>query len=584
LIYWAAHLSTLFTLNLDPCENLGMRGEMLENEKYDSNPYLIGCTNGVYVHPKKGISYVDTELYGQRRVLVGLDGDLHRRVLKNYSTLEETLRALPHVASCAFLFTGENHGEFSRTLRHLISLGQRDLYLFFQNVDSFKKSLVSILETWSEFPDFNFVMGEEDAILLGLILGAPVTPPLRAVVEIHDDCNLKCDFCWSHSPLLKEGGHVSGTKKGIDTHLFFEYLNELSESPIYNIEFCALGDPLYHPDIWTMIEAVKKKGIRLRISTNGALITEARARNLIAWGVDELSMNISAGDRDTYADIHNVPPKVFDQLKKSLLYLAKLRAQSKRQNPHMVHIHVLTEKNARRLQAMADFALECGADFVSFRSVWQHKDFLTRLELSSDTIWFLLRELPRYEVLLSESGIENNVALFLEELRRNLVSRGESAAVEVNLAPARFQVQTNFDLSEVPFIETMEIPARNFSHSSWKLKNRSEILEKALTKIRSVDARAGAAPAKKEAPCVVSYNFSLLDSDHNLRYCCHGERVHEPYVKVKDQWASAHYQSFRDQWQKRFREEDSTCLGCPHLEENRAYGDRLKLYGLSEYI
>jgi pyruvate-formate lyase-activating enzyme len=376
-------------------------------------------------------------------------------------------------------------------------------------------------------------------------------------------------------------------KKGIQTEQFFEYFKELSDTSIRNIEFCAVGDPLYHPDIWKMIEAVKLQGIYLRISTNGTLITSPRARDMMAWGVDELSMNISAGDRDTYADIHNVSPKIFDNLRRNLSYLAQLRAKAGVIYTNMIHIHVLTEKNARTLQALADFAYETGANYMSYRFVWSHKSFLQQLDLSTDTIRYLLRELPRYGVLFDAHKIGHNIDLFIPELHELLRQRGEPIDVEVNREPAQFTVQAAADnLEGVPLIARVapETLVQTNIEPSWRVTNLRPSLKDVLKKIDRVEAQPQLSVERAQPPCVVTYHFTLLGSDHQLRYCCHGDKVHEPYVSIKQQWASKHYQNFRTHWQQRFRAQEGTCLGCPHLEENRFHHERLMRYGVAAYV
>ncbi len=118
--------------------------------------------------------------------------------------------------------------------------------------------------------------------------------PLSANFELTFRCNLKCEFCYNvDDPVARE----------LTTSQILATLEKLSD---LGVLYCALtgGEPMVHPDFWTIARAVKKHGMALRIYTNGCYIDEAAA-DLLAGEVRALEIEIS---------IHGATGEVHDRL------------------------------------------------------------------------------------------------------------------------------------------------------------------------------------------------------------------------------------------------------------------------------
>ena len=79
-------------------------------------------------------------------------------------------------------------------------------------------------------------------------------------------------------------------------------------------------------------------------------------------------------------------------------------------------------------------------------------------------------------------------------------------------------------------------------------------------------------------PCAVAYHFTLLDINKQLRYCCHGDKVHDEHRDLKEQWDNHRYSTFRKTWSDRYKENKGLCLGCAHHEENKRWGRVIEEY------
>lgn len=86
------------------------------------------------------------------------------------------------------------------------------------------------------------------------------------VVSVTSHCNLRCSYCYMGMPSLQkyERGHLS-------TQTIFKFIDEvirLGENETNTVQFFG-GEPTVHPEIEKLIDFGLKRGLYVRISTNG---------------------------------------------------------------------------------------------------------------------------------------------------------------------------------------------------------------------------------------------------------------------------------------------------------------------------
>jgi wyosine [tRNA(Phe)-imidazoG37] synthetase (radical SAM superfamily) len=277
-----------------------------------------------------------------------------------------------------------------------------------------------LLNLQKDLPRDRWFLSLKDSVISGVLFNLNFSRPRRAVIEISNGCNLKCDFCWTHSPLLKNPPDSKWLKRVIDPATVYKYLDDLADlGTVDLIEFCAIGDPLYHPQVWEFIAFAKSKNLRVRLSTNATLLYPRKWEEYGSGTVSELFMNISAGDRDTYAAIHNVAPVVFDRLIENLQYIHEQRKNSG--NPvYMSWINIITDKNIGNIDAIIESGLRVGADFFDFRPVWVHKEFQKNIGVSSEALAKYGDSLSSVEERINRNKLASNFSEFkkiIEEIR-----------------------------------------------------------------------------------------------------------------------------------------------------------------------
>ncbi len=89
---------------------------------------------------------------------------------------------------------------------------------------------------------------------------------------------------------------------------------------------------------------------------------------------------------------------------------------------------------------------------------------------------------------------------------------------------------------------------------------------------------------REQPPCSVSYEFTLLDVNTKLRFCCRGNKDVDYYSSLKTQWEGGLYKKFRENWKERFQNNKELCEGCPHHGDNVRYGKELDRLGLRDLV
>ena len=113
------------------------------------------------------------------------------------------------------------------------------------------------------------------------------------------------------------------------------------------------GEPLLRPDLGEIVRHAKAAGLRPVLATCGALLTEERAHNLKAWGIERISISLDGPDAASHDAFRGVPG-AFDAA------LAGLDAARRAGLPFQVNT-TITKSNAGALPEILALAVAQGA-------------------------------------------------------------------------------------------------------------------------------------------------------------------------------------------------------------------------------
>lgn len=117
--------------------------------------------------------------------------------------------------------------------------------------------------------------------------------PNGIMIEPYSNCNYNCPLCPSGLRILKRN----------KVKMTFEEFKRNLGLLRYTTEYITLfnfGEPLLNNELSKMIEYCNKYNISTQISTNGMLLTEERAKELINAGLDRIIFSIDTYDAEIY--------------------------------------------------------------------------------------------------------------------------------------------------------------------------------------------------------------------------------------------------------------------------------------------
>lgn len=245
-------------------------------------------------------------------------------------------------------------------------------------------------------------------VLQGVLAGAPVTGPRTVHVDVTNACNAACITCWDHSPLLVEQRTPKWKKTKLDLAVFDELVADLvALGSVKSIILSGMGDPLVHPDIYTMISRVKAQGWHLTVMTN---LIAADIDKLVGAGVDQFLIGVHGATPTAYSAFH----PGWDEREFNVLcgYLRRLMTTT----AAVRHVQVINRDTAPEFIDMIPFAKRFRADRVNFKLASLAGGTETCRITDEQRAWLQTDAVPRARALAAELGVTTNLELFAQQL------------------------------------------------------------------------------------------------------------------------------------------------------------------------
>ncbi len=153
--------------------------------------------------------------------------------------------------------------------------------------------------------------------LIGRVFDATRRPfPAVVRIETTNACNARCVIC-PHQ-------HMNRPVRQMDDALFRRIIDECAVWRCREVHLHNFGEPLLDKRLEERVRYAKDKGIRkVKIFSNGSLLTAERARRLIEAGLDEIKISFDGATREEFESIRQ--PLRFDRVVGNIEQLVKVR-------------------------------------------------------------------------------------------------------------------------------------------------------------------------------------------------------------------------------------------------------------------
>jgi hypothetical protein len=167
-------------------------------------------------------------------------------------------------------------------------------------------------------------------------------PPLVRI-ETTNACNARCTICPHRTmrrPIVR-----------MEDEVFQRIIDQCAAGGCREVHLHNFGEPLLDDRLEDRIRYAKRKGLAtVKIFSNGSLLTERRARGLIAAGLDEIKISFDGATPEEFERIR-VPLK-FDQVVENLARLVVLR--NALNSPLKIHVACCSTSDKRGSMQMLE--------------------------------------------------------------------------------------------------------------------------------------------------------------------------------------------------------------------------------------
>ena len=207
-------------------------------------------------------------------------------------------------------------------------------------------------------------------------------------------CNFRCVMCPTLGMKAKDMGYMSD-------ETFARVLDAVSGATF--IDMTGWGEPLLDEKIFERIKAVRARGVKCAITSNGSLFNEKNRAKLFDCGMEALNISIDSSNKEVFEDIRELGD--WSVVSENISAIAAERKRRGLTNPRLRSTFVLMRSNAHTVCDWVQFMAGIGFDEVCIKPA----DVLWSAEVLA--MCLPLDESQHYERLAQETARRAGIQL-----------------------------------------------------------------------------------------------------------------------------------------------------------------------------
>lgn len=143
--------------------------------------------------------------------------------------------------------------------------------------------------------------------------------PIYVEITPIGSCNHRCTFC--------SVDYIGYKSVKQDEKILEERIREMSKLGVKSIMFAGEGEPTLYKPLPHILDVCTEVGIDTSLTTNALAMNEKTMHNYMKnckW----IKVSINAGNRETYAKVHQTKESDFDKVVENLTYMAKIKKEN----------------------------------------------------------------------------------------------------------------------------------------------------------------------------------------------------------------------------------------------------------------
>lgn len=354
------------------------------------------------------------------------------------------------------------------------------------NIIFYDDKLMEILNTVGLHAQVNPGREKDLLRLLGVISEQVFIGPQTIVFDPFHRCNAKCQHCWVHTPQIKHPEEFLNRK--FDLEIFKKIIDDAAEMMTDGIILQGDGEPLLYEKFMPMLRYARDKGLGVLFFTNGILLDEEKAKEIIELGVNQIYCSFPAGTAKIYEKIASIQPaETFYRIRHNLKKFMSLRRQAGKDSPMLIISHVIHTMNYHELIEMAKMDVDIAPDAVRFYLI--RLDVMNRfLKLKPQEVEEIKKQVPIISEILKKNNIEfvDNFEFQLNHYDEKtgawskdfFLNHGCTIGWYFNLIPAKYDMSFCCHLRTVGYIDKQSFREVWNSTEYWRWRRQAKYLKK----------------------------------------------------------------------------------------------------------
>ena len=189
--------------------------------------------------------------------------------------------------------------------------------------------------------------------------------PLSATLILTYNCNCRCKMCfyYNEDEIKNTSKIISKNKKLLlTTEEILDIIDQMASMGVRVLNLHG-GEPLIRRDIIEIIKYAKNKKLVVTITTNGMLINENLAKELVNLNIDWLNFSID-GPQKIHNEIRGF--KGYDKIVKAIKGVQKYKKSLNKNLPKISIASTISTKNMSHLHEVIKMANELGVNEVTY--------------------------------------------------------------------------------------------------------------------------------------------------------------------------------------------------------------------------
>ncbi|OJJ15568.1 hypothetical protein BKI52_37420 [marine bacterium AO1-C] len=195
--------------------------------------------------------------------------------------------------------------------------------------------------------------------------------PVFVKIKLLWDCNLKCKMC----------NHWRWRGNMLDRKVLKKLIPDLAKLGCERIHISG-GEPTMYPDLAQAMKWMRKQGIKITMTTNATLITEAKATAYVQAGLKKVNISFDSPDPAMHDDIRGMKG-AFERSVRGAKFIQQAfqqKAEALASNPGKIFINmVINQANYRQVAQLPTLAQQIGARGFHLIPIYARNEELSHL-------------------------------------------------------------------------------------------------------------------------------------------------------------------------------------------------------------